>query len=163
MLPHSKVALDFLRKHNFHLFRFCLPLMLVYGIFPTVSPHTLQEATMYSGMTRNEVRGILALVLVAALGVGARTYLSDSPRSGVWVERPLKQSSVLHATPTPAPIAVASPTPVSAVSPSPVAPAAQIVASPVPTCTPFPTPQSSVNLDTSQTVVIAPCPTRSRW
>jgi comEA protein len=122
---------------------------------------------MYSGMTRNEVRGILALVLVAALGVGARTYLSDSPRSGVWVERPLKQSSaVLHATPIPVPtFAVpASPpptftptlTPMPSLTPAGMSVPPSPVPPPVPTHTPPPMPHSSTDTDASQTVVIAP-------
>jgi competence protein ComEA len=135
-------------------------MLLLWEFFPYATLG--QEATMYSGMTRNEVRGILALALVAALGVGARAYLSETPRRDVWVERPAKQAVAAQATPSPSPITLSVATPVASVTPAPTA-TPVVVAVPA---TPAPTPNLPVaspqaapktpEAESAHTVVIAP-------
>jgi len=48
---------------------------------------------MYGGMTRNEVRGLLALAILIAVGVGIRSFSARREGAGVWVEHPAAQAS----------------------------------------------------------------------
>jgi len=41
---------------------------------------------MYAGMNRNEVRALLGLIVVAALGIGAQTYTNSQRQGATWVE-----------------------------------------------------------------------------
>jgi comEA protein len=75
---------------------------------------------MYSGMTRNEIRGILVLALLAALGVGARLFLTESPHADVWVERSVKQANALQKSSPVIPSAVATVSPVQSINASPI-------------------------------------------
>jgi competence protein ComEA len=47
---------------------------------------------MYGGMTRNEVRGLLALAILIALGIGVRNFSARREGAGVWVEHPGAQA-----------------------------------------------------------------------
>lgn len=47
---------------------------------------------MYGGMTRNEVRGLLALAVLIAVGVGIRNFSARREGAGVWVEHPAAQA-----------------------------------------------------------------------
>jgi len=47
---------------------------------------------MYGGMTRNEVRGLLALAILIALGIGVRSFNARREGAGVWVEHPAVQA-----------------------------------------------------------------------
>ena len=47
---------------------------------------------MYGGMTRNEVRGLLALAILIAVGVGIRNFSARREGAGVWVEHPAAQA-----------------------------------------------------------------------
>jgi len=47
---------------------------------------------MYGGMTRNEVRGLLALAVLIALGIGVRNCSARREGAGVWVEHPAAQA-----------------------------------------------------------------------
>ena len=47
---------------------------------------------MYGGMTRNEVRGLLALAILIAVGIGVRNFSARREGAGVWVEHPAAQA-----------------------------------------------------------------------
>lgn len=48
---------------------------------------------MYSGMTRREVRGLAVLIVLAALGVGARQFVHRQEMGNLWVEVPTEKEN----------------------------------------------------------------------
>lgn len=50
---------------------------------------------MYGGMNRNEIYGLLALVAVVSLGLGAQGYRGKRNGEGLWVEAPASTKSTL--------------------------------------------------------------------